>query len=254
MTTDYADTKCDACRLIPSYTGALILRSLRLLRIISFLRLERSYNAMRKLRAIFANKKEELLVVSYLSTVVVLTSSTAIFFLENSTQPDVFSSIGVCAWWSIETITSLGYGDIVPKTSVGRIFGSILAVWGIILFAIPGAVLSSGFIEVMLEKQRNEEGDEYNKAVQAERQSSTRSSSSKHFFPENDEDGALRIALPVTPPSSGSESFRKMSPRVATALQLEHFHQKMDAMAGTQVSELLAHVGSLECAATCALT
>lgn len=218
----------------------MILRSLRLLRIISFLRLERSYNAMRKLRAIFANKKEELLVVSYLSAVVVLTSSTAIFFLENSAQPDVFSSIGVCAWWSIETITSLGYGDIVPKTSAGRIFGSILAVWGIILFAIPGAVLSSGFIEVMIEKQRKEEDNEYNKAVEAKRQSSTRSSSEKHFFPEDhDNDGALRIALSVSPPpssSSNAQSFRKISPRVATVLELEHFHRKMDAMAGTQVS------------------
>lgn len=64
--------------------------------------------------------------------------------------------MGVSAWWAVETITSLGYGDIVPITSGGRFFSSILALWGIILFTIPGAVLSSGFVEVMLEKEREE--------------------------------------------------------------------------------------------------
>lgn len=60
------------------------------------------------------------------------------------------------AWWAVETITSLGYGDIVPITNGGRIFSSILALWGIILFTIPGAVLSSGFVEVMLDRERED--------------------------------------------------------------------------------------------------
>ncbi|KAJ0410309.1 hypothetical protein P43SY_002641 [Pythium insidiosum] len=140
----------------PASRGVLTLRGLRLLRIMSFLRLERSYNAMKRLKSIFARKYEELWVVSYLTAVIVLTASTTIFFLENPSQPEVFSSIGVCAWWAIETITSLGYGDIVPVTSGGRLFSSILAIWGIVLFTIPGAVLSSGFVEVMLEKQEQD--------------------------------------------------------------------------------------------------
>lgn len=81
---------------------------------------------------------------------------TCSFFFENPAQPEVFSSIGVSAWWAVETITSLGYGDIVPITKGGRIFSSILALWGIILFTIPGAVLSSGFVEVMLERERED--------------------------------------------------------------------------------------------------
>jgi len=54
----------------------------------------------------------------------------------------------------VETITSLGYGDAIPKTTGGRVFGSIVALWGIILFAIPGAILGSGFVEVMLDQQK----------------------------------------------------------------------------------------------------
>uniref|UniRef100_K3WUQ1 Ion transport domain-containing protein n=1 Tax=Globisporangium ultimum (strain ATCC 200006 / CBS 805.95 / DAOM BR144) TaxID=431595 RepID=K3WUQ1_GLOUD len=141
-------------QLTPSSRGLLTLRGLRLLRVLSFLRLERSYNALKNLRTILSKKKEELGLVTYMTAVIVLTSSTTIFFFENPAQPEVFSSVGVSAWWAVETITSLGYGDIVPITSGGRIFSSILALWGIILFTIPGAVLSSGFVEVMLETQK----------------------------------------------------------------------------------------------------
>ncbi|KAL8006592.1 putative Ion transport domain, voltage-gated potassium channel [Plasmopara halstedii] len=139
--------------------GGLTLRSLRLLRVVSFLRLERMYSAMKNLQVIFARKKEEFLVVSYLTAVVVLTSSLLIFFFEHVAQPTVFSNFSVCVWWSVETITSLGYGDIVPITSIGRVVAASLALWGVVLFTIPGAVLGSGFIEVMLEKQHEEEAE-----------------------------------------------------------------------------------------------
>ncbi|CAI5719834.1 unnamed protein product [Peronospora destructor] len=149
-------------QVLVSSRGVLTLRGFRLLRIMSFLHLERSYEAMKNLREIFTLKKEELGVVSYLTIVIVLTSSTTIFFLENPSQPAVFSSIGTCSWWAIETITSLGYGDIVPITAPGRAFSSLLALWGIILFTIPGAILGSGFVEVMLKKQeqKNEQAME----------------------------------------------------------------------------------------------
>jgi hypothetical protein len=98
--------------------------------------------------------------------------------LENEAQPTVFSSVGVCAWWAVETITSLGYGDIVPITPAGRFFSSILALWGIILFTIPGAILGSGFVEVMLEKQKADE-----EAIEeAIRRSFTRDIASGSFY------------------------------------------------------------------------
>ncbi|KAI9917093.1 hypothetical protein PsorP6_018067 [Peronosclerospora sorghi] len=145
----------------------LTLRSLRLLRVVSFVRLERMYNAMKNLRVIFARKKEEFLVVTYLTALVVLTSSLMIFFLEHVTQPNVFASFSVCMWWSVETITSLGYGDVVPVTGMGRVVGASLALWGIVLFTIPGAVLGSGFIEVMLEKQHEKHTELYSLAASA---------------------------------------------------------------------------------------
>lgn len=231
-------------RLIPSYTGALILRSLRLLRIISFLRLERSYKALKNLRVVFGRKREELLVVSYLTMVVVLTSSTMIFFLENNAQPDVFSSIGVCAWWSVETITSLGYGDIVPRTSAGRIFGSALAIWGIVLFTIPGAVLGSGFIEVMLDKQQSAEEDEYDRALHEPTSRVGAAAETAATGSNTSDRSALQIdPPPATPLSAGTDAVRHLSPRVATALALHQLALKLDAMAATQVRLLcIMHV------------
>ncbi|TMW62964.1 hypothetical protein Poli38472_005582 [Pythium oligandrum] len=150
----YVEIASENQHAFTSSRGILAMRGVRLLRVMSFLRLERSYNAMKNLRAIYSSKTEELWIVSYLTGVVVITASTAIFFLENPTQPNVFTNPFVCAWWAIQTITSLGYGDIVPVTAGGRVFSSILALWGIILFTIPGAILSSGFVEVMLQKEQ----------------------------------------------------------------------------------------------------
>ncbi|DAZ95659.1 TPA: hypothetical protein N0F65_002456 [Lagenidium giganteum] len=221
---------CVEQMLTPEYQGGLTIRGLRLLRIVSFLRLERSYSAMKNLRVIFVRKKEEFLVVSYLTAVLVLVSSTTIFFLENTAQPDVFSSIGVCAWWSIETITSLGYGDIVPKTNAGRFFSSLLALWGIILFTIPGAVLGSGFIEVMLDKQRTEEEEAFNLALRESFESANECHMT--FHSDNEGDGTPRGP---TPPG-GTRTFRNLSPRVTSLLRLEGLHQKVDEVVMTQVS------------------
>ncbi|EQC32954.1 hypothetical protein SDRG_09482 [Saprolegnia diclina VS20] len=137
--------------------ASAVVQGLRLLRVLAFLRIERSYDAVKRLRIIFRKKRHELFVITYLTGAVILLSGTTIFFLEQNAQPDVFSSMGVGAWWAVETITSLGYGDAVPITVAGRIFASVVALWGIVLFAIPGALLGSGFVEVMLKHQTAKE-------------------------------------------------------------------------------------------------
>ncbi|OWZ02875.1 Voltage-gated Ion Channel [Phytophthora megakarya] len=221
--------------------GGLTLRSLRLLRIVSFLRLERMYNAMKNLRVIFARKKEELLVVTYLTGVVLLTSSLLIFFLEHLAQPSVFSSFGVCVWWSVETITSLGYGDVVPITGLGRMVGATLALWGIILFTIPGAVLGSGFIEVMLEKQREEEAEMYSMAMGC---GSSTNANNSHFVgsfsddeqlhgynhAEHEHSGYTSTPAPAHTPISVTSP---KSPHFA-AMRMEALHQKVEAITSGQ--------------------
>ncbi|GLD95271.1 hypothetical protein PINS_up003915 [Pythium insidiosum] len=216
----------------PASRGVLTLRGLRLLRIMSFLRLERSYSAMKRLRAIFSRKYEELWVVSYLTAVIVLTASTTIFFLENPSQPEVFSSIGVCAWWAIETITSLGYGDIVPVTSGGRLFSSILAIWGIVLFTIPGAVLSSGFVEVMLEKQ-----DKDKKVFQEElTRSLSREITGMHGMKYQLRESEIQSPMNTSPPANITfEQFQQLQSQVELLTDVQ---EKMRAQLRVQKTQL----------------
>ncbi|KAL4101964.1 hypothetical protein PRIC1_005712 [Phytophthora ramorum] len=222
--------------------GGLTLRSLRLLRIVSFLRLERMYNAMKNLRVIFARKKEELLVVTYLTAVVVLTSSMLIFFLEHLAQPKLFSNFGVCVWWSIETITSLGYGDVVPTTGMGRTLGASLALWGLVLFSIPGAILGSGFIEVMLEKQREEEAEMYSMVMGGGGSSINGNnplfvgsfSDDEQIHEHEHEHGEMALPAAHTPISMSSSNGGHSTPRIAAAMRLESLHQKVDAITAGQ--------------------
>ena len=70
-------------------------------------------------------------------------SSVGIYFLENPAQPDKFSSIFACMWWAISTMTTVGYGDMVPMTVGGKIFTSLISFIGIGVVSIPTALLAS---------------------------------------------------------------------------------------------------------------
>lgn len=67
------------------------------------------------------------------------------YYVENESQPENFSSIPETMWWGIATLTTVGYGDIYPVTPLGRFLGGVIAIIGIGLFALPSGILASGF-------------------------------------------------------------------------------------------------------------
>jgi voltage-gated potassium channel len=67
------------------------------------------------------------------------------YVLERDTQPTVFTSIPKTMWWGIVTIASVGYGDMTPVTPLGRIFGGMVIMLGIAVFAVPAGLLATGF-------------------------------------------------------------------------------------------------------------
>ena len=81
-------------------------------------------------------------------------SSSLMYYIESEFQPDVFSSIPAAMWWGIITLTTIGYGDVYPITLAGKFLGSIIAILGIGLFALPAGILASGFIEEIQKKQK----------------------------------------------------------------------------------------------------
>ena len=68
------------------------------------------------------------------------------YYVENEAQPNKFENIGDSLWWSVATLTTVGYGDIYPVTSVGKILSSVIAIIGIGVVALPTAIISSSFI------------------------------------------------------------------------------------------------------------
>jgi voltage-gated potassium channel len=73
--------------------------------------------------------------------------STIMYYVEYEAQPAKFSSIPATMWWGIETLTTVGYGDMIPSTPLGRFLNGVIAVLGIGIFALPAGILSSGLTD-----------------------------------------------------------------------------------------------------------
>ena len=78
--------------------------------------------------------------------VLLIISSTLVYFAEHDAQPQTFSSIPASLWWGVTTLTTIGYGDIYPVTVMGKIITSVTAIFGIGLFALPGGIIVSVLI------------------------------------------------------------------------------------------------------------
>lgn len=128
-------------------------RLLRLLRLLWFAKLGRYSTAVKELSTVFRSRKEELLLAFGLTVMLLLASSSILYFIENGTQPDKFSSIPATMWWAVSTLTTVGYGDIYPVTPFGKFFAGITAFLGVGLFALPTAILGSAFLEIAQKKR-----------------------------------------------------------------------------------------------------
>jgi voltage-gated potassium channel len=91
-----------------------------------------------------------------------LLTSSVMYYVENTAQPDSFSSIPQTMWWGIATLTTVGYGDVYPITTLGKFFGGIISVLGIGLFALPTGILASGFASALEKRNiKNETEGEF---------------------------------------------------------------------------------------------
>lgn len=126
----------------------LDLRFLRVVRLLArIVRLGRYFSSLRTLGTVLHTKRGELVaVVSVLLLLLVMTSSM-MFFAEHQAQPEEFANIPSAMWWSIITLTTVGYGDVFPVTAAGRLLAGVIAIVGIGLFALPAGILGSGFME-----------------------------------------------------------------------------------------------------------
>ncbi len=140
----------DLFAILPFYLQAFTgidLRLLRVLRLLRFLKLSRYSPALHTLMRVLANERRTLLGACLLLVTALLFAASGIYLIESQAQPDKFGSIPDSAWWAIATLTTVGYGDAVPITPLGRIFGGFVMVTGLCILALPVAIISAGFAQ-----------------------------------------------------------------------------------------------------------
>lgn len=121
------------------------LRILRVFRLFRLLKLVRYSPALQTLGRVLAEEYHALLGALLVMMVLLLFTSTGIYFLERDTQPDKFGSIPAAAWWALATLTTVGYGDVVPVTPFGKVLGGVVMLLGVAMFALPIAIVATGF-------------------------------------------------------------------------------------------------------------
>lgn len=123
------------------------LRILRLFRLTRIFKLGRDSSSLKLFVKALRGVRNELKFTLFLSTLAILFSASAIYYLEHEAQPEKFSSITESIWWATVSLATVGYGDVYPITPGGKIFASLISLIGIGIVAIPTGIISASFVE-----------------------------------------------------------------------------------------------------------
>ncbi len=141
--------------LLPFFV-VLDLRFLRILRLFKFfkvLKLKSLNESLTLLKKIIIDKKPELISAIVITFFLIFLSGFMMYYIENPSQPEVFSNILISLWWAVATLTTVGYGDIYPITSLGILFSSIISLLGIGIVALPTGIIGAGYLEEMRKRK-----------------------------------------------------------------------------------------------------
>ena len=151
----------DLLAILPFYLtlGADLksLRAVRLFRLLRLLKFLRYGDTLKNLKQSFDNVKKELILFSAATLLLIYFSSVGIYFFENEAQPDAFSSVFSAMWWSVATLTTVGYGDIYPITTGGKIFSTFIVFIGLGLVAVPTGLIASSLTQALNKKSSDKD-------------------------------------------------------------------------------------------------
>ena len=139
----------DLLAILPFYLALVLpvadLRLLRVFRLLRLLKLVRYSPALATLGRVLRNEWRALAGALLIMAGLLLLASTTIYYVERDAAPEAFGSIPQSMWWALATLTTVGYGDVVPTTVPGRIVGGLVMIFGLAMFALPIGILASGF-------------------------------------------------------------------------------------------------------------
>ena len=143
-------------------SGAAAFRLVRVIRIFRLFRINAYYDSLNVITSVLSSKKNQLISSVSIILVLMLASSLCMYSLENEAQPEVFSNAFSGIWWAASTLLTVGYGDIYPVTTMGRILGIVITFLGVGMVAIPTGIISAGFVEQDTRLKRlSEQASEY---------------------------------------------------------------------------------------------
>jgi voltage-gated potassium channel len=138
----------DLVAVLPFYLGVIFnidTRFLRVLRLFRIFKLSRHFSAMTVLLAVIKKELATLVSAIFIMLVLVVLASAGMFMVERDAQPETFGTIPRAMWWATITLTTVGYGDVIPITAGGKVFGLFITILGVGMAALPAGIIASGF-------------------------------------------------------------------------------------------------------------
>ena len=120
---------------------------LRVARIFHLFRLNSRYDSFNVITTVLYEKRNQIISSVFIVVILMLASSLCMYSVEHDAQPDVFRNAFSGIWWSMSTLLTVGYGDIYPITTLGRVMAICIAYLGVGAVAIPTGIISAGFVE-----------------------------------------------------------------------------------------------------------
>lgn len=139
----------DFLTIVPVFflSGFVIFRMLRVARIFHLFRLNAKYDSFNVITTVLYEKRNQIISSVFIVLILMLASSLCMYSVEHDAQPEVFRNAFSGIWWSMSTLLTVGYGDIYPITTLGRVMAICIAYLGVGAVAIPTGIISAGFVE-----------------------------------------------------------------------------------------------------------
>ena len=131
--------------ILPLLLGGVDLRWLRILRLMRLLKFSHYSSALEDLFSAVRHEWRSFVATLYLLILAIFLSSSLIYVFEHNVQPEHFGSIPDAMWWTVVTLTTVGYGDVVPMTVAGKLIATLTALMGVCVVALLTGIVATGF-------------------------------------------------------------------------------------------------------------
>lgn len=146
----------DLFTIIPVFflSGFVVFRILRVIRIFHLFRINTQSNSFNIITKVLYNKKNQILYSLVIIMILMLAGSLCMYSVEHEVQPEVFKNAFSGIWWTASAVLTIGYGDICPITTLGRVLAICISFLGVGAVAIPTGIISAGFVEQYTKESR----------------------------------------------------------------------------------------------------